>query len=60
MVRKSLNAFNGVKVKTVFNERKHTQHKQHTTAESQERIEKCLNCTKPAKECKGNCFGRSS
>lgn len=24
---------------------------------SQAKIDKCLNCTKPAKECKGNCSG---
>lgn len=60
MVRKSLNVLNGVKVNTVFHERKHTPHKQHTTAGSQEQIEKCLNCTRPAKECKRDCWGRSN
>lgn len=57
MVRKSLNA---IKVKTVFNERKHKPHKHHETGESQERIDKCLNCTKPASKCKGDCFGRNN
>ena len=60
MVRKSLNALNGVKVKTVFHERQHKPHKHHETGESQERIEKCLNCKKPARECKGDCWGRSN
>lgn len=60
MVRKSLNALNGVKVKTVFHERQHKPHKHHETGESQERIAKCLNCTKPARECKGDCWGRSN
>lgn len=27
------------------------------TAEPQERVDICLSCTKPAKECKGKCFG---
>ena len=26
-----------------------------TTVAEQRRIDKCLNCTKPAKECKGDC-----
>lgn len=60
MVRKSLNAIKGVKVKTVFHERQHNPHKHNGTAERQERIDKCLNCTKPAKECKGDCWGRSN
>ena len=60
MVRKSLNALNGVKVKTVFHERQHNPHKHHEKGESQERIDKCLNCKKPARECKGDCWGRSN
>lgn len=24
----------------------------------QRKIDKCLNCTKPAEKCKGDCFGR--
>ena len=28
------------------------------TAEPQERIAICLSCTKPAKQCKGDCFWR--
>lgn len=58
MVRKSLNAYAGVKCKTVFTERQTNPHKKHYTAESQERIDKCLNCTKPEKECKGDCYGK--
>ena len=27
------------------------------TAEPQEQVDICLSCTKPAKECKGKCFG---
>ena len=57
MVRKSLNALNGIKVKTVLYERQHNPHKHHGTVESQERIEKWLRCTKPVSECKGNCYG---
>jgi hypothetical protein len=32
--------------------------KNKTGAEPQSRIDICLNCTKPASECKGNCFGQ--
>ena len=60
MVRNSLNALNGVKVKPVFHERQHNPHKHYGTAERQERIDKCLNCKKPARECKGDCWGRSN
>ena len=60
MVRKALNAKSGIKVKTVFYERKHKPYKPNGTGESQERIEKCLNCKKPARECKGDCYGRSN
>lgn len=28
------------------------------TVSEQRKIDKCLNCTKPASECKGDCFGR--
>ena len=57
MVRKSLNALKGVKVKTVFHERQHKPHKHHEKSEIKDQIKECLNCTKPAKECKGQCFG---
>ena len=30
--------------------------KKKYTAEPQRRIDICLSCTKPAKECKGKCF----
>ena len=56
-MKKSFNPQKGIKVKTVFNETKHTPHKKHRTPESQERIDICLSCTKPASECKGKCFG---
>lgn len=28
------------------------------TVSEQRKIDRCLNCTKPANECKGECFGR--
>lgn len=59
MVRKSLNVMKGVKVKTIFCETKSVPHKHHASAESQERIDNCLNCKKPAKECRGTCYGRN-
>lgn len=58
MARKSLNALKGVKGKTVFHETQHNPRKHHRTSESQGKIDKCLNCTKPAKECKGDCYGQ--
>ena len=58
MVRKSLKVFNGVSGKTVFYERKSNPRKHHENKDAQEKIDICLNCTKPAKECKGSCFGR--
>lgn len=38
-------------------QREHKPHKHHQTVDSQERVDKCLTCTKSAKECKGNCWG---
>ena len=58
MVRKSLNARNGVKANRVLHERKHNPHKHHENSETQEQINHCLDCTKPAKQCKGDCYGR--
>lgn len=56
MVRKSLNARNGVKANRVLYERKHSPYKHHEKDESQEQIKYCINCKKPARECKGDCF----
>lgn len=58
MVRKSLNAVKGIKVNTVFHGKKYNSQKHYGTAESEERIMNCLNCTKPAKDCKGDCYGK--
>ena len=58
-MKKALNALYGIKVKTNTYEHKHTPLKSHKHKESKKRIEICLNCTKPASECKGDCFGRS-
>ena len=58
MVRKSLRVYNGVKVNTNVGESKSNGQKERLPKESPSKIKKCLNCTKPAKECKGNCFGR--
>lgn len=58
MVRKSLNAFEGIKCSTVFDGNTKKKKPKRYTAESPLRIKNCLNCTKPAKDCKGNCYGK--
>ena len=55
MIKKARNFLKGIKGTTQTNQRLSTPHK--TVAEQQERIDICLNCTKPASECKGKCFG---
>lgn len=63
MVRKSLNVSTGIKCDDTFVARVHKKHKTpkfYNTGDRQERIDKCLSCTKPAEECRGSCFGRSS
>ena len=57
MIKKAKNISKGVKVKTQLYETKSAPHKKHRTQESQDKIEICLSCTKPASQCKGNCFG---
>ena len=54
-MRKKLNALNGIKCKTVFSNKKNTPHYSKKGILSQAEIDKCLNCTKPASECKGDC-----
>jgi hypothetical protein len=60
MIRKAKNFSKGVKNTMGLSISKRKPHKSHKTIDSQERVDKCLNCTKPAKECKGDCFGRSN
>ena len=56
MIRKRLNT--GIKGTTILGKEKKKQKKEHFTTDSVFRRKQCLKCTKPAKECKGNCFGR--
>ena len=56
MVRKSLNVLKGIKAKTILYERQRNPHKSPQTEANMEKINKCLNCTRPAKECKGDCY----
>ena len=58
MVRKSLRVMSGVKVKTNLGEKKSNGNKDKLPYESPTKIKNCLNCDKPAEECKGNCYGR--
>ena len=58
MIRKSYKTTSGVKAKTNLNERAYNTHDGKLPYESPTRIKNCLNCKKPAKECKGNCYGR--
>ena len=56
MVRKSYRTIEGIKCKTLFYENKRKVGKKSTPTEKQEKIDKCLNCTKSIEECKGNCW----
>lgn len=58
MIKKSLRATNGVKATTVLSDRQHKPYT-HKGSDSEEKIKMCLNCTKPASQCKGDCFGKS-
>jgi hypothetical protein len=55
MHKKSLNTTKGIKCKMVTQEKK-AKPKRKIGADTYEQINMCLNCTKPAKECKGDCF----
>lgn len=57
MVKKGMSIVRGIKGTTQFAERLQTPHKRHQKPAEDERIKICLNCTKPARECKGKCFG---
>ena len=35
-------------------------YKKENTIDKQDRIDMCLCCTKPMRECKGDCFGRNN
>lgn len=59
MARKLLNATMGIKVKTVFNERKNKESKKCSNEKKEEERENCLNCGKPAEKCKGACYGKN-
>ena len=45
------------KTKTEPKKTKSNGQKERTPREAQRNIVICLNCTKPANECKGNCWG---
>lgn len=55
MIKKSIKVLQGIKGSTQTAQRVSSPHR--TVAEPQSRIDICLSCTKPASECKGNCFG---
>jgi hypothetical protein len=56
MIKKSLNALSGVKVKTAYETKSKIKERPYTI-DQKEKVNICLNCTKPASQCKGNCFG---
>jgi hypothetical protein len=58
MVKKSMNAMSGIKATTQLYARKEKPNKHRTTIDSQERVDRCLECNKPANQCKGNCYGK--
>ena len=58
MIKKSMNAMSGIKASTQLYERKAKPNKKRPTIDSQERVDHCLTCTKPASKCKGNCYGK--
>lgn len=58
MVKKSFTSKTVIKGNTGFVENKVNGQRDRFPNESPLKILQCLNCTKPAKECKGNCFGR--
>jgi hypothetical protein len=60
MIKSRKNITKGIKGSFNFYETKSASNKYFKTIDTQERIKICLSCTKPAKECKGNCFGRSN
>jgi hypothetical protein len=60
MIKKSLNPLKGIKSTSQFGVTKYVPHKKTRTIDQQDRIDICLTCTKPARECKGDCFGRSN
>lgn len=51
------NVTNGIKGTTQIENKYNKPTPKRYTAEPQERVNICLSCTKPASECKGQCFG---
>jgi formate hydrogenlyase subunit 6/NADH:ubiquinone oxidoreductase subunit I len=51
------NITNGIKGTTNIPSTKDKKDGKRYTAEPQARVDICLTCTKPASECKGNCWG---
>lgn len=57
MVRKAMNILQGIKATSVPPSNKGKKYNQNIGIDPKDRIDICLACKKPAKECKGNCFG---
>lgn len=51
------NITNGIKGTTNIQNPKDKKEGKRYTTEPQDRVDICLTCTKPANECKGNCWG---
>jgi two-component SAPR family response regulator len=58
MIKKSMNAMNGIKATTQLYETKIKKSKHRATIDTQDKVDNCLSCTKPANKCKGNCYGK--
>jgi hypothetical protein len=56
-MKKALKPTFGLKGTTRLHDKLATKQKMHK--QEQEKIDVCLNCTKPASECFGTCFGRN-
>ena len=55
MIKKTKSFFYGIKGTTQTQNK--ISRKNKTGGEPQSKIDICLSCTKPASECKGNCWG---
>jgi hypothetical protein len=58
MIKKSVKAMSGIKATTQLYETKAKASRHRVTIDTQDKVDNCLTCTKPASQCKGNCYGK--